>query len=91
MKVVVTGDGFIGANLCRALSARHRVDEVVALDDLSSGFAANPRRRRRVLVEGDFGAPRSSTTCSEAPPPSSTSGARRRCHARSMTRWLRTR
>lgn len=39
MKVVVTGGaGFIGANLCRALTERH---DVVVLDDLSTGSAAN--------------------------------------------------
>ena len=38
MKVVVTGGaGFIGANLCRALVARPEIDQVVALDDLSTG------------------------------------------------------
>lgn len=42
MKVVVTGGaGFIGANLCRVLSARPGVREVVALDDLSTGATSN--------------------------------------------------
>jgi UDP-glucose 4-epimerase len=42
VKVVVTGGaGFIGANLCRILSQRPDVDEVVAYDDLSTGFAHN--------------------------------------------------
>jgi UDP-glucose 4-epimerase len=42
MKVVVTGGaGFIGANLCRALTALPIVEEVVALDDLSTGFRHN--------------------------------------------------
>lgn len=42
MKVVVTGGaGFIGSNLGRTLLARPEVDEVVALDDLSTGDAAN--------------------------------------------------
>ena len=42
MKVVVTGGaGFIGANLCRTLAATPGVDEVVALDDLSTGSQAN--------------------------------------------------
>ncbi len=42
MKVVVTGGaGFIGANLCRVLSQTAGVDEVVAFDDLSTGFAHN--------------------------------------------------
>ena len=42
MKVIVTGGaGFIGANLCRTLVATPGIDEVVALDDLSSGSRAN--------------------------------------------------
>ena len=42
MRVVVTGGaGFIGANLCRTLVAAPGVDEIVALDDLSTGSAAN--------------------------------------------------
>lgn len=42
MKVVVTGGaGFIGANLCRALSQQGEVDEVVAVDNLSTGFRSN--------------------------------------------------
>ena len=42
MRIVVTGGaGFIGANLCRALAARADVEEVVALDDLSSGRKEN--------------------------------------------------
>jgi len=41
MKVVVTGGaGFIGANLCRTL-VEAGVDQVVALDDLSTGLASN--------------------------------------------------
>jgi UDP-glucose 4-epimerase len=40
--VLVTGGaGFIGANLCRVLTTRSEVTEVVALDDLSTGLAAN--------------------------------------------------
>jgi UDP-glucose 4-epimerase len=42
MKVVVTGGaGFIGANLCRRLVSAPGIDEVVALDDLSTGAANN--------------------------------------------------
>lgn len=53
MKVVVTGGaGFIGANTCRALEDDPRVDEVVALDDLSTGFASNLAGSRTRLVEG---------------------------------------
>jgi UDP-glucose 4-epimerase len=44
MKVVVTGGaGFIGANLCRALSDASGVSEVVAFDDLSTGSEHNLR------------------------------------------------
>jgi UDP-glucose 4-epimerase len=42
VKVVVTGGaGFIGANLCRTLVDEPGVDEVVVLDDLSTGLRAN--------------------------------------------------
>jgi UDP-glucose 4-epimerase len=42
MKVAITGGaGFIGANLGRALLARPEVTQVVAVDDLSTGFEAN--------------------------------------------------
>jgi UDP-glucose 4-epimerase len=42
VRVLVTGGaGFIGANLCRVLTTRSEVTEVVALDDLSTGLAAN--------------------------------------------------
>jgi UDP-glucose 4-epimerase len=53
MKVVVTGGaGFIGANLCRELASLG-VDEVVALDDLSTGRATNLAGLPIRLVEGD--------------------------------------
>lgn len=42
MRVLVTGGaGFIGANLCRVLTTRPEVESITALDDLSSGSAAN--------------------------------------------------
>jgi UDP-glucose 4-epimerase len=42
VKVVVTGGaGFIGANLCRLLDQEDFVDQVVALDDLSTGSRQN--------------------------------------------------
>lgn len=41
MKIVVTGGaGFIGANLCRQLVASG-IDEIVVIDDLSTGFRSN--------------------------------------------------
>jgi UDP-glucose 4-epimerase len=55
VRVVVTGGaGFIGANLCRALADVGWVDEVVALDDLSSGAAENLRGLPGTLVEGSI-------------------------------------
>ena len=57
MKVVVTGGaGFIGANLCRRLLSGG-ADEVVALDDLSTGIAANLDGVDVELVRGDMGDP----------------------------------
>lgn len=42
MKVVVTGGaGFIGANLCAVLERADEISEVVAFDDLSTGFRHN--------------------------------------------------
>jgi UDP-glucose 4-epimerase len=42
MRVLVTGGaGFIGTNVCRALLDTGQVDEVVVLDDLSTGFKEN--------------------------------------------------
>ncbi|MCC5954222.1 MAG: NAD-dependent epimerase/dehydratase family protein [Acidimicrobiia bacterium] len=53
-KVVVTGGaGFIGANLCRALTEMG-VADVVALDDLSTGFASNLDGVKATLVEGSI-------------------------------------
>ncbi|MFI9650719.1 NAD-dependent epimerase/dehydratase family protein [Streptomyces sp. NPDC052040] len=55
MKVVVTGGaGFIGANLCRELVSRQSVGRVVALDDLSTGSAANLAGTGAELVEGSI-------------------------------------
>lgn len=55
MKVVVTGGaGFIGANLCRVLAGDDGVDEVVALDDLSTGRRANLDGVAATLVEGSI-------------------------------------
>lgn len=55
MRVVVTGGaGFIGANLCRELAAQPEVGEVVALDDLSTGFRTNLDEMDVELVEGSI-------------------------------------
>ena len=55
MKVVVTGGaGFIGSNLGRELLKRPDVDEVVALDDLSTGFRANLEGTGIRLLEGSI-------------------------------------
>jgi UDP-glucose 4-epimerase len=54
VKVVVTGGaGFIGANLCRALVGAG-VEEVVALDDLSTGLEANLDGVGATLVVGSI-------------------------------------
>lgn len=54
MKVVVTGGaGFIGANLCRNLIAAG-VDDVVALDNLSTGFRENLKGVEATLLEGSI-------------------------------------
>lgn len=56
MKVVVTGgSGFIGANLCRALSTSSEITEIVALDNLSTGFRSNLDGVDATLAEGDIG------------------------------------
>src|SRR5262245_28979605 len=53
MSVVVTGGaGFIGANLCRELVSRGA--EVVVIDDLSTGSAANLDGVGARLVEGSI-------------------------------------
>lgn len=55
MRVVVTGGaGFIGANLCRELATRPEVEEVVALDDLSTGCRSNLDGVDAELVEGSI-------------------------------------
>jgi UDP-glucose 4-epimerase len=55
VRVVVTGGaGFIGANLCRELLTRPGISEVVALDDLSTGFADNLAGLDVELVEGSI-------------------------------------
>lgn len=55
MNVLVTGGaGFIGANLCRELVSRPSIGKVVALDDLSTGTAANLADTDVELVEGSI-------------------------------------
>ncbi|MGH9281826.1 MAG: NAD-dependent epimerase/dehydratase family protein [Acidimicrobiales bacterium] len=56
MKVAVTGGaGFIGGNLCRLLGGAGPVTEVVAVDDLSTGFRDNLAGLGHVeLVEGSI-------------------------------------
>jgi UDP-glucose 4-epimerase len=55
VKVLVTGGaGFIGGNLCRALGEADWVDDVVALDDLSTGMPSNMRSVDATLIEGSI-------------------------------------
>lgn len=55
MKVVITGGaGFIGGNVCRLLSERADIDEVLVLDDLSTGNTANLEGTSAKLVEGSL-------------------------------------
>jgi UDP-glucose 4-epimerase len=56
VKVVVTGGaGFIGANLCRMLARQDFVDQVVALDDFSTGSPVNLADSPSVeLMEGSI-------------------------------------
>ena len=55
MRVLVTGGaGFIGANTCRALADHADVDRVVALDNLSTGYADNLAGVPVELVKGSI-------------------------------------
>lgn len=55
MKIVVTGGaGFIGANLCRMLSGTDGIQEVVAFDNLSTGFRSNLDGVDATLVEASI-------------------------------------
>jgi UDP-glucose 4-epimerase len=55
LNVLVTGGaGFIGANLCQELASRPNVGKVIALDDLSTGSAANLAGVDAELIEGSI-------------------------------------
>jgi UDP-glucose 4-epimerase len=55
MKIVVTGGaGFIGANLCAHLGSAQVGHEIVALDDLSTGFRENLQDVEAHFVEGSI-------------------------------------
>lgn len=55
MKVVITGGaGFIGANLCRAALAHAEIDEIVVLDDYSTGSRSNVDGLDVQVVEGSI-------------------------------------
>ena len=53
MRVVITGGaGFIGANLAKRLTSESGIDEIIAFDDLSSGFRENLDGTDATLFEG---------------------------------------
>lgn len=55
MRIIVTGGaGFIGANVCTELAGSAGVDEVVVVDDLSTGRRANLAGVDATLVEGSI-------------------------------------
>jgi len=55
VKVAVTGGaGFIGGNLVRVLAAIPEVDQVVVLDDLSTGYRENLDGIACTLIEGSI-------------------------------------
>lgn len=64
MRVIVTGGaGFIGANLARHLVAADDVDEVVVLDDLSTGSIGNLDGVDVTFVEGSILDPETLDRC----------------------------
>jgi UDP-glucose 4-epimerase len=55
VRVVVTGGaGFIGSNLCRHLAGQATIDEVVVVDDLSTGSRTNLDGLDATVIEGDI-------------------------------------
>jgi UDP-glucose 4-epimerase len=55
LRVIVTGGaGFIGANLCHELATRPQIGAVVAIDDLSTGSAANLDHANVQLIDGSI-------------------------------------
>jgi UDP-glucose 4-epimerase len=55
LRIIVTGGaGFIGANLCHELTSRPDVDQVVVIDDLSTGSAANLDGTAVKLIQGSI-------------------------------------
>ena len=55
MRITVTGGaGFIGGNLCQLLSEKDWVDEIIALDDLSTGFADYLKGVAATFIEGSI-------------------------------------
>ena len=78
------GAGFIGANLCRRLLAEG--DDVVVLDDLSTGDVDNLRDLDVTLVEGTILDPATLDDAMRERRRSCTSRRGRRCRARSPIR-----
>ena len=64
MKVVVSGGaGFIGANLCRVLSGRDEIEQVVVIDDESTGSRLNLSGLAVEYVHGSILQPEDLDSC----------------------------